>query len=177
MTGMIKKWRLLFEMEHTIEQIAYRKYQLHWMMTHGYSLDCLNDVANDWWNEKFADPLYEQSFIDFLDEHGFYGALYACFSEFLQAEYRNKNYMKDILTAAEYDNYLHSVWIEEKIPYFEALELLSQAAEHGLVAIQDGFVTVRRAAGWSIEAEDIVAKDLMWDKTGREIIKEKLNRR
>lgn len=48
----------------------------------------------------------EQTFSECLFENGFHGALWVCFEKFLGAEYRDREYMRSLLTDNEYIVYL-----------------------------------------------------------------------
>lgn len=157
-----------------MERIAYERYQLHWMLKHGYSLKDINDIAMDWWNLKFADPNYEETITDYLDEHGFHGAIYACQQEFLLTEYKDRALMKSLLSEDEYESYLQHVWIEDRCPYIEAFELLHKAAEYGCLFIYNGMIAICRTQGWNVKPVDAIAKELMWDIKGRQIIRDKI---
>lgn len=94
---------------NTIRKIAYQKYQLYWMMSHchpiaelieyleNYKKDCegdisLNSILNNWENEV-----------------GFNGSIWACYDEFLNNEYLDKDLMMILLDTFEYSMYLDDI--------------------------------------------------------------------
>lgn len=87
------------------KQICYERYQLHWMLMHGHSL---MEFATSF---LFVVNEYEQlsDIEDILDQWecsiGFGGAVYASKREFLDVEFRDPNYMKQILTEKQYVQY------------------------------------------------------------------------
>lgn len=85
--------------QKNICQIAYEKYQLDWIKSHGHSLDeifeiCSNSIGED------SSPK------DYLEEHGFDGEIYASYEEFLASEYKNISYMSQLLGKKEFVEYL-----------------------------------------------------------------------
>lgn len=89
-----------------VEEEAYRKYQLLWMVEHGYSLDDLfelflnnlaeiveegHPIANSIDISCVEDDLKEM----FLD-HGFDGECFVCKSEFLSTEYQDPDYVEKL---------------------------------------------------------------------------------
>lgn len=94
-----------------IRRKAYAKYQLDWMMQHGYSI---MDLINELHQQQTEDPedfdqlsypidkLYEE----WEEEFGFNGELWVCFDEFCDEEYEDAEYMKSLLTDEEFAAYL-----------------------------------------------------------------------
>lgn len=84
---------------------AYLRYQMHWMLTHGITMDDISETVADW--DKDHD--YNKSFSKYVEEHGFWnGSLWACFDEFMGAEYQDKNYMKFLLPEEDFQ-----LWLKE----------------------------------------------------------------
>jgi len=92
-----------------IRRIAYQKYQFHWMISQGLSISDLSDVASDWWNERLAAPDCDDTLWTYLEEHGFEGSLWACYEEFLGAEYKDVSFMGALLNGYERELYLEDV--------------------------------------------------------------------
>ena len=94
-----------------ISDIAYARYQFDWMISHGYTIDSLCDVADEWRCECISGittcqlDVFPPTFSDYLFEHGFGGEIWACYDEFLQAEYLDAKYMNAILNEDEYKAY------------------------------------------------------------------------
>lgn len=85
---------------------AYGRYQLDWMLSHGYSLadlfSYLDDMAHDEDKENLSPSEYFFSF----EDYGFAGGeIYACFDEFLENEYQNEDYMRCILSDTDFEKY------------------------------------------------------------------------
>lgn len=82
-----------------IKDTAYKKYQLHWMMQHGYFMDDLYDLIR----KHDADP--DSNMIDFqsyVETYGFgSGEMWISKDEFLNTLYQDRQYMKEILTEQE----------------------------------------------------------------------------
>ena len=91
-----------------IRQIAYGKYKLNWMMAHGYTIENLLELVG---KHLIDDP--DWSLADAYDEwevdDGFHGEIWACFEEFLDYEYQDKEYMSLILDTGEYYEYLKDI--------------------------------------------------------------------
>ena len=85
------------------ENEAYRKYQLLWMIEHGYSLDDLFEVIA----ENLAvivDVMDLAVIVDVMDDvrnmflldSGFNGECFACKDEFLDSEYQDPEYVEKL---------------------------------------------------------------------------------
>lgn len=88
-----------------IKKIAYEKYKLDWMMGHGYTLvDIMNEL--DDMQEDEPDTCVSNLFSDWEYEFGFESEIWACYDEFLECEFDDKDYMRTILNDEEYEYYL-----------------------------------------------------------------------
>lgn len=95
-------------MRETLRKEAYRRYQLDWMASHGRSAKELADwivaTAKDMDPEDImmdAGEIYD----DWESDAGFGGSLWACYGEFLGAEYRDPDYMRHLLPDDLYDRW------------------------------------------------------------------------
>lgn len=97
-----------------VEEKAYRLYQLEWMMSHGFSLSYLFSKMvqcarwafdpSDFLEKKPDGYIGEDEIVDaamkgrdyFLNEEGFDGQLFVCKREFLDAEYKDSEYMENL---------------------------------------------------------------------------------
>lgn len=111
-------------MSKTIDKIAYEKYQLDWMIQHGHSIDELFRILriaieeNDAFDITSDTAEYAEHF---FKKHGFYGGeMYVCYDEFLDAEYTNVQYMRQLLTEKEFLQYLKDNF--SAYDYFEVSE-------------------------------------------------------
>lgn len=94
-----------------IREIAYAKYQLDWMMEHGYSIVDLITALRQHQTEDPEDfdqlsyPI-DCLFEEWEEDSGFNGELWVCFDEFCDAEYEAAEYMSGLLTEEEFVAYL-----------------------------------------------------------------------
>ena len=110
-----------------IKEVAYRKYQLDWMMTHGYTvndvIDQLENAAKQSFDEEDVNEhiqdhagitrLFDQAGDIFLYETGFDGSMWVCYQEFLDAEFLDAEYMKELLSSSEYEEYLKEAGVKD----------------------------------------------------------------
>lgn len=88
-------------------KIAYGRYQVHWLLAHGHTLEELvkevNDVANEMTGEpgSLADLVFH-AFQEWESDVGFGGEIYACMDEFAENEYRDEKYMELLLSDTEF---------------------------------------------------------------------------
>lgn len=86
-----------------IKKIAYEKYKLDWMLHHGYTLANLMDELDSMQEE--SEDTVSQLFIDWEYGFGFGSEIWVCFNEFIDNEYQDKGYMKQLLNWEEYAKY------------------------------------------------------------------------
>lgn len=86
-----------------IKQIAYEKYKLDWMQTHGKTISDLIQALSSAQEESGEDLLLAFDLWEL--DCGFDGEIWACYDEFLENEYQDEDYMKSLLTAEEWDAY------------------------------------------------------------------------
>ena len=89
---------------------AYAKFQMWWMFTHGITLKELSGAAEDWRQQRKQSKNYKGKFEDYLFEKGFHDLIYPCFSEFLETEYTDREFMKYLLDPQD-----HSVYEEDEL--------------------------------------------------------------
>ena len=97
--------------EKTISQKAYGKYQMNWMMSHGYSLydvfDAIKEAIDE--NNRYDTDDDVFSYIrNYFDDQGFGGELFVCFEEFMDNEYKDIEFIYDLLSKEEFFEYLKS---------------------------------------------------------------------
>lgn len=97
-----------YNVKDEIRKTAYSKYQLNWMIMHGYGLDDiisrLNDLKKD--EPKIdVETLYQE----WEYNSGFNGELWTCYDEFLSSEYKDRSYMRKILDDDQYAQYLDDI--------------------------------------------------------------------
>lgn len=91
-----------------IKQIAYEKYKLDWLLRHGYTLrDLINEL--DMLREENPGDSVSVLFNYWVYEVGFGSEIWACCQEFLDNEYLDEGYMKQLLTWEEYEKYQEDV--------------------------------------------------------------------
>ena len=90
--------------ESRFQRFCYELYKLDWVNTHisherfkqtymDYVSGCIDSDIVLCPNDEI--PMY--SFQDYLEEFGFSGDLYACEAEFLESEYLDESYMRNLL--------------------------------------------------------------------------------
>lgn len=92
-----------FKTDLDVKKIAYEKYKLDWMLHHGYTLEDLVNSLSDCMegvNEDFV-----VVFDIWESDYGFGSEIWACFDEFIDNEYQDKGYMKQLLNWEEYEKY------------------------------------------------------------------------
>lgn len=97
-----------------IVKIAYEKYKLDWMISHGHTLEELVHELSIMQKEEDSTTvlsLYE----DWEYEFGFGSEIWACYDEFIECEFLDIDYIKNILTKHEYDIYL--IYINENYTF------------------------------------------------------------
>ena len=87
-----------------IRKIAYNKYQLDWMKQHNFSLSELMTVLTEIQDEDLSVSV-DELFDEFEFTIGFRGVVWSSYSEFLDNEYQDEEYMKELLTNEEYTIY------------------------------------------------------------------------
>lgn len=93
----------------SIKKKAYENYKLWWMLNHSHSLEELVDELElEEEEEGYEENVSISSvFSDWEYGFGFKGEIWACYEEFLENEYLDKNVMKEILiNKDEYEKYL-----------------------------------------------------------------------
>ena len=90
-------------------QECYKAYQLDWMRSHGF--DVFGLLSSMW---DFLQSCYdsdtpilketnaEELYADWCEDCGFGGSIWACYDEFLDAEYQDVLYMHSILTPDQF---------------------------------------------------------------------------
>lgn len=96
----------LFQMLSDIRQTAYEKYQHDWMISHGIDEKAVDKAVKEYIADISEDNDSDTPFSEWLFDRGFDGSIWACYDEFLNAEYRDDSYMKHLLSAKEYPIYL-----------------------------------------------------------------------
>lgn len=118
-----------------IQKIAYDKYQLHWMIEHGHSIDeIILGMRNKMKDAKEAgENLYtlslEKVYEEWLEDDAFRGSCFVCFDEFMTEEYRDVSFMYDLLTEEEFDMYLRDLGSLDHCTYRKGSMIRSYADE------------------------------------------------
>lgn len=94
----------LHQMLTDIRQTAYEKYQHDWMISHDIDEAAMDKAIQEYVADTAEDK--DIPFSEWLFDRGFDGSIWACYDEFLNAEYRDDSYMKNLLSAREYPVYL-----------------------------------------------------------------------
>ncbi|WP_368191126.1 hypothetical protein [Blautia sp. 1033sp1_1033st1_G9_1033SCRN_220408] len=96
----------LFQILNDIRQTAYEKYQHDWMISHNVDEKALDKAVKEYIADTLEDNNLDTPFSEWLFDRGFDGSIWACYDEFLNAEYRDYSYMRNLLSAKEYPAYL-----------------------------------------------------------------------
>ncbi len=91
----------------TIRELAYTLYKIDWMRR--ISADRIMDFVKNYYDDEKIDPDPDISIRDVFDEFGFDGECYVCYDEFIDGEYRDKDYIKTLLNDTEYEEYLRDI--------------------------------------------------------------------
>ena len=95
-----------------IRQMAHERFKLWWMMTHGYTVKDLGDLAYQYVGELEDD--YEGTLEEYIQMKGFSGGdIWPCPGEFVSNEYQDTTLMYEVLSAEEYQEYLEAEGFEE----------------------------------------------------------------
>lgn len=93
---------------------AYAKFQMWWMFIHGITLRELSETADTWRQKREEDTDYKGNLEDYLFEKGFHDLIYPCFSEFLETEYTDREFMKYLLDPRDHKAYEEDELLQEK---------------------------------------------------------------
>lgn len=74
---------------------AYEAYKLDWMIQHGYTLSDFIKEIGGYMEESEEDIVC--SFDNWEFDCGFNGEIWACYEEFCENEYQDKEYVKQLL--------------------------------------------------------------------------------
>lgn len=91
-----------------IQILAYTLYKIDWLRR--ISHDRIADLVKNYYEEQKDCSFDDWTIEDYFNECGFNGEMYACFDEFIDTEYRDKEYMQKLLdNSALYDEYLANI--------------------------------------------------------------------
>ena len=82
-----------------ISKLCYELYKVDWKHSHMITTEREIDSIKDYYEEVGYDAEY--TYNDYLEEFGYDGDLYACYEEFLDAEYLDKDYICGLLDNKE----------------------------------------------------------------------------
>ena len=90
---------------------AYELYKIQWLqrISTERHLDALRNYVEEEIPEKFE--MYE-NFEEYLEERGFDGEIYSCYEEFIDNEYKDEDYMKELFDNEKIFNYYKSIDLE-----------------------------------------------------------------
>ena len=168
-------------LKNNILAVAYEKYKLTWMIKQGISLKDLIEALAEQQREDSSIGENKNLLAAYKDwelDMGFgSGSIWVCFDEFLDNEYQDTQFMRSILTEKEYRTYLDDIgdgWVS----FVEAEQLLQEAVQKGILNHakvgkngEDLLIGIARTTGWYYEPAAQVARELMYDKEGRDMIR------
>lgn len=81
-----------------IQKLAYELYKIDWKQSHMITPQVEKDALKDYYegltNSDFDD---EFNYEEYIDEFGYDGQIYACYDEFLDSEFQDKEYMRSLI--------------------------------------------------------------------------------
>ena len=91
------------KIEQMLAQAGYDLYKEDWMrrITNKQKLDRIRDYY-----DELLDGAFEGDFPEYEEEVGYEQGIYVCFSEFLDNEYQDAEYMKTLFSDKQYQLYL-----------------------------------------------------------------------
>lgn len=151
-------------MTKTIKEIAYQKYQLDWMMKHGYGIgdliELLAETEKEAWDCGLPDANCESVFDDWELDVGFNGSLWVCFNEFLGAEYVNRPYMQDLLDSTEFN-----LWLKDTSCRDTTRREMRELTD-GDVFIINGVEYIADGDAHKLEDPDFYGEYIVYDEDG-----------
>ena len=79
-----------------IRKLCYELYKIDWENSHMITKDRKMDSIKNYYEDLVGSD-EEYTYNDYLEEFGYDGELYVCFEEFLESEYRDKEYIAHLL--------------------------------------------------------------------------------
>ena len=167
-------------LKNSIQAVAYEKYKLAWMMKQGISLKDLIEALAEQQREDSSIGENKNLLAAYKDwdlDVGFgSGSIWVCFDEFLDNEYQDTQFMRSILTEEEFRTYLDDIG-DGWVPFVEAEQLLQESVKKVILNQAKSrnsealLIGISRATGWYFEPADQVARELMYDTEGRDMIR------
>lgn len=103
----------------------YSLYQLDWMQRHGHSIQELIAKMDYVLSEKSPDAGKELSpsevYSEFLSDFGFGGECFVCFDEFMQCEYLDSEYIKELCDVSPSGKALYRQYEEDSKQIIEEM--------------------------------------------------------
>ena len=92
-----------------ISKLCYELYKIDWKYSHMITKDMEMDNIKNYY-DCLIDEDYEYTYDDYLEEFGYDGELYVCYDEFLDNEYLEEDYIKELLDNEKlYNKYLEDL--------------------------------------------------------------------
>lgn len=92
-----------------ISKLCYELYKIDWKYSHMITKDTEMDNIKNYYDGLIDDDS-EYTYDDYLEEFGYDGELYVCYDEFLDNEYFEEDYMKELLDNEKlYNKYLEDL--------------------------------------------------------------------
>lgn len=88
-----------------IEKAAYELYKQDWLCKH-VSVERQFSSMQEYYEMDEEDRSAYENYDDYLFENGYGGEIYACFDEFLNAEFQDEGYMEYLLGPKLFEKYL-----------------------------------------------------------------------
>lgn len=122
-----------------VEKIAYRRFQMYWMLVHDYTLQDIFEVFLESAAEIISNDrsVRELTLENSLEEYGFGGDLYPCMDEFLDTEYEDEALMCRILNKEEFDAYAIERGLSADRVRKRVFDTLHVETPHGIIRAED----------------------------------------
>lgn len=94
-----------------IRELAYTIYKINWMRH--ISAEQMSDIVKDYFDEcqslRDEGIMPDQTLDEYIEERGFSGQIYVCFDEFMQSEYKDREYIQSLLSESQFKQYLDDI--------------------------------------------------------------------
>lgn len=87
-----------------IKRMCYELYKVDWKRSHNITAEKEMEAIRDYFF-GLVDAYDVYTYEDYLNDFGYDGELYVCYEEFLENEYQDEEYMREILDDVEFIKY------------------------------------------------------------------------
>lgn len=118
----------------TISELAYELYKVDWMKR--VSSECQSETIKNYYNKlSEGEAPTDYSFENYLSDNGYNGELYCSYGEFIDCEYQDEEYMRELLGDELFEKYNAEVSVNDRLDSFlEIADKISDAIDNGEVS-------------------------------------------